>query len=99
MILIRKLHDRTSELSQVHIYEIGKLVTGKYSLLLKDADISPCLYLLGLDIPESCITQQIRAVMKESCRSYDLSIACSGDIHHLGRLGTQQDHKAILGLL
>ena len=63
VILVRKLHHGSAELCKVHVDEICKLVAGKDGLLLKDADISPCLYDLGLNVPKCCVTEQIRAVM------------------------------------
>ena len=95
MILVSKLDNGTSEFGEVHIDEISKLVTGKDSLLLENANIAPCLDDLGLDIPQSRVAEQICAVMEKSCRTYDLSVACTGDVHHLGRLGTQQDDQAV----
>ena len=37
--------------------------------------------------------------MEKPCRSYDLSVACTGNVHHLGRLGAEQYYKAVLAFL
>ena len=43
MILILQLDKRASELGEVFINKICKLVAGQDGLLLKYADISPCI--------------------------------------------------------
>ena len=83
MILISQLDHRTSELSEVFIYKVSQLVTCQHGLLLEDAHITPGIDYVGLNIPISRITQKIGVIMKETCRTDYLSVACSLDIHHL----------------
>ena len=96
VILVSQLHHRASELSQVRIDQISELVALENSLLLKNAHMSPCLDYTGINIPKGCITKKICVIVKETCRSYNLSVAIALDINQLGRLRAQQHDKAVL---
>ena len=99
VILVSQLDYRTSELSQVGIYQISELVTLENGLLLKDAHMSPRLDHTGVDIPKSRITKKVCIIMKETRRSDNLSVTVALDVNHLGRLRTQQHDKAVLLLV
>ena len=95
MVLILKLDYSASELCQVLIDEISELVTCKDSLILKNAHISPSLDETGIDIPQCGIAKKICVIVKESCRTYNLSITCSLDIDKLRRFGAHQNDKTV----
>ena len=63
MILVGKLNHRTSELSEILIDQICKIVTREYRLILKDAHLSPRINNLCLHIPQCGITYEICIVM------------------------------------
>ena len=86
MILISELDNGAAELGEVHVDMIGQLIAGKHCLILKDAHIAPCLNDLCLHVPQGGVTQEICAVVEESCRTYDLSVACPLNVYHLGGL-------------
>ena len=95
MILVLQLNQCTSELCEVIIYDISKLLAGEYCLFLKDADISPCFDNPGLYIPEGCVTKEISVIVKKSRRSHHLSVAGTLDVHHLSRFGTDEYDKTV----
>ena len=95
MILILELHDSSSKLRKVVIYNICQLIAGKHSLFLKNADMTPSLDYLRLNVPQCSITQKIGVIVEESCRSDDFPVAGTLDIHHLSRLGAHEHNKTI----
>ena len=99
MILVSELYNRTAELCKVPVDDIGKLVTCEHCLILKDAHIAPSLDDLCLYIPKGSIAKKICTVVKETRRTYHLSVTCTRNVHHLGRLRTEEHHKAVLAFL
>ena len=83
MILIFQLDKCSSELGKIFINEICELVTCQNSLILKNADITPCIDEARIHIPQGCVTKKIGIVMKEAGRAYYLSVACSFNINQL----------------
>jgi len=86
MILVSQLYGRAPELRQIHIDKICKLVTGKNRLILKYADIAPCVNDLRLHIPICSIAQKVGVIMKKTGRTDNLPVAGSIHIHKLSRL-------------
>ena len=99
MIFIGKLDHRASELRKILIYKILKIITCQNGLFLQNAHMSPRIDYLALDIPKSCIADEVCVVVEEAGRAYDLSVTGSFHIHHLGRLGAEEHDKTILVLL
>ena len=83
MILISKLYNRASELSQIGVNQISEFVTFQNCLLLKYAHISPRLDNTSVYIPQCGIAQKICIIMKETGRSDYFSIGISLNINHL----------------
>ena len=99
VVLVGKLYQTSPELSEILIDKIGKLVARKHRLILQDAHITPCIYDLGLDIPQCRIANEICAVVEESGRTDHLPVPRPLDVHHLGGLRAHEPYKTVLLVL
>ena len=98
-VLVGQLHQGAPELGHIPVYQIVHAVAVEHRVLLHDLDVAPGLEKVGIHVPESSVTEEISVVVQETGGTDDLADVLAVTLYHLGRLGAEEAHQTVCGLL